>query len=229
MNMGSQHGEEWPGMTRLAPSPSDALKVYQPMVKIAPVFERKIVLLATATITDENIFNNGLFQNVFFLLRMFEAMGMLPLFVVNEKPKALDKVPEVLRNTRVVSVEDLVKQPIPVAYYIEIGMSIDQVMRKFLKMIGAKIFKLYLGNILNIDVETPIFYPNMNFAHHVIGEINDIWVSPHYAQHSEYARHLNHVDPSNKKTMVAPYVWDSAILTDDGRRNLIWRPRLPTE
>jgi hypothetical protein len=116
MNMGSQHGEEWPGMTRLAPSPSDALKVYQPMVKIAPVFERKIVLLATATITDENIFNNGLFQNVFFLLRMFEAMGMLPLFVVNEKPKALDKVPEVLRNTRVVSVEDLVKQPIPVAY-----------------------------------------------------------------------------------------------------------------
>ena len=59
MSTGSQHGEEWPGMTRLAPSPSDALKVYQPMLKIAPLFERKIVLLATATITDENIFNNG--------------------------------------------------------------------------------------------------------------------------------------------------------------------------
>ena len=229
MSTGSQHGEEWPGMTRLAPSPSDALKVYQPMLKIAPLFERKIVLLATATITDENIFNNGLFQNVYFLLRMFEAMGMLPLFVVNEKPKALDKIPEVLRNTRVVSVEDLVKQPIPVAYYIEIGMSIDQMMRKFLKMIGAKIFKLYLGNILNIDIETPIFYPNMNFAHHVIGEITDIWVSPHYAQHSEYARQLNHVDPSNKKTMIAPYVWDSAILTEDGKRSLTWRPRQPAE
>jgi hypothetical protein len=156
---------------------------------------------------------------------MFEAMGLLPILVVNEKPKSLEKIPEVLRSCRVVCVEDLVRQPIPVAAYIEIGMSIDQMMRKYLKMIGSKVYKLYLGNILNIDVETPIFYPNMNFAHHVIGEIHDIWVSPHYGQHTQYASQLNHVDPLSPATKIAPYVWDSAILTDDGKRHIQWRPR----
>ena len=219
----SVHGEEWPGMTRLASGPTDSVHTYQPMVKVAPLVERKIVLLATATITDENLFSNGLFQNVFFLLRMFDAMGMLPILVVNEKPKNLDKIPEVLRSCRVVSVEDLIKQPIPVAAYIEIGMSIDHMMRKFLKMIGGKTYKLYLGNILNIDVETPIFYPGMNFAHHVVGEINDIWVSPHYGQHWEYACSLNQVDPRSPGSKIAPYVWDPAVLTDDGKRNITWR------
>ena len=227
--MASVHGEEWPGMTRLAASPSDSLHIFQSMVNIKNIFDRKIVLLATATITDENIFNNGLFQNVFFLLRMFEAMGLLPILVVNEKPKSLEKIPEVLRSCRVICVEDLVRQPIPVAAYIEIGMSIDQMMRKYLKMIGSKVYKLYLGNILNIDVETPIFYPHMNFAHHVIGEIHDIWVSPHYGQHTQYASQLNHVDPLSPATKIAPYVWDSAVLTDDGKRHIQWRPRRADE
>jgi hypothetical protein len=49
--------------------------------------------------------------------------------------------------------EELLKNPIPVFAYIEIGMSIDPVVRKFLRMIGAKSYKLYLGNILNIDIQ----------------------------------------------------------------------------
>lgn len=217
--------ESWPGMTRLAKSPVDDLHVYKKLPEIPNLLERKIVLLATATITDDNIFANGLFQNVFFLMRMFDAMGLLPILVVNEKPKSLDKIPEVLRTCRVMCVEDLIKQPIPVAAYIEIGMSIDHVMRKFLKMIGSKTYKLYLGNILNIDIETPIFYPGMNFAHHVVGEIQDIWVSPHYAQHAEYACALNAVDPASPSCKVAPYVWDSAVINEDGRRHLSWRSR----
>ena len=221
--------EDLPGMTRLAPGPTDALHVYQTIFKIPKLLERKIILLATATITDDNIFCNGLFQNVFFLFRMFEAMGFLPILIVNEKPKNLDKIPEVLRSVRIMCVEDLIKQPIPVAAYIEIGMSIDHVMRKFLKMIGSRTYKLYLGNILNIDTETPVFYPGMNFAHHVVGEIQDVWVSPHYGQHAQYACVINDVDPSASELKIAPYVWDSAILTMDGTRNMVWRPRRPAE
>jgi len=217
--------QEWPGMTRLAAGPTDDLHVFKTITEIPKLLERKVILLATATITDENIFCNGLFQNVFFLFRMFEAMGYLPILVVNEKPKSLDKIPEVLRSVRIVSVEDLIKQPIPIAAYIEIGMSIDHVMRKFLKMIGSKTYKLYLGNILNIDTETPVFYPGMNFAHHVVGEIQDVWVSPHYGQHAQYACVLNDVDPASHSLKIAPYVWDSAVLTMDGSRNLTWRQR----
>lgn len=219
--------ESWPGMTRYCEGsgPTDNLHIYKKISDVPNFLERKIVLLATATITDDNLFANGLFQNVFFLLRMFDAMGLLPILIVNEKPKSLDKIPEVLRTCRVMCVEDLIKQPIPIAAYIEIGMSIDHVMRKFLKMIGSRTYKLYLGNILNIDIETPIFYPGMNFAHHVVGEIQDVWVSPHYAQHAQYASAINGVQPTSidDTTKIAPYVWDPAVITDDGKRSIRWR------
>jgi hypothetical protein len=223
------HGEQLPGMTRLGQEPAADIKPYVDIAKIQSVLNRKAVILATATITESSIFANGLFQNVILLYRMFEAMGWLPLLIVNEKPKNLDNIPEQVRKCRILSAEEILKHPIPVYAYIEIGMSIDPIVRKFLKMIGAKICKLYLGNILNIDIETPIFYPEMNFAHHVIGEIDKVWVSPHYAQHDQYACSLNHVPLSKPESQIGPYVWDPSFLIDEGRRYISWRPTQPGE
>lgn len=222
--MEDPHGFLLPGMTRLGKEPSSDLKSYKSMIDIPSLVTRPLILLATATITIENIFSNGLFQNIYLFYRMFDAMGWTPVLLVNSKPKNLDGVPDILKQCRVIAVEDLVKQPLPIKVYIEIGMSIDPSLRKFLKMIGARICKLYLGNILNIDIETPVFYPGMNFAHHVVGEMEEIWVSPHYGQHAEYAAALNHVDPTTNRAKVAPYIWDPCILTDDGRRRITWRP-----
>ena len=228
MEVPSQHGFEFPGMTRMGEVKVTPSVPYKDISTIPSLVERPVVLLATATITDENIFANGLFQNVYILYKMFDAAGWTPILTVNDKPKSLEKIPEVLRNSRVVSVEDLVKQPLPVKAYIEIGMSIDPNVRRFLRMIGAKNYKLYLGNILNIDIETPVFYPSMNFSHHVVGEIDAVFVSPHYGQHAEYALALNHVDPATKQK-IAPYVWDPCILTNEGKRSISWRPRSPNE
>lgn len=228
MELPSVHGYEFPGMTRMGEVPIQKTLPYCNLLALPSITEKPIVLLATATITDDNIFANGLFQNVFIFYRMFDAAGWTPILVVNDKPKSIEKIPEVLRMTRVVSVEDIVKQPLPVKAYIEIGMSIDPNIRRFLKMIGAKIFKVYLGNILNIDIETPVFYPSMNFSHHVVGECDSVLVSPHYGQHAEYALALNHVD-LNSPRKIAPYVWDPCILTNEGKRNPCWRPRLPEE
>jgi len=224
-----------PGMTRyMGDAPGGATAVpYTAMngdsAAVRELVQRPIVLLATAVITEDNLFSNGLFQNVYVFYRMFEAMGWLPLMIVNKKPESIDKIPKYMHDLRLVGVEDLAKNPIPVKLYIEIGMSIDAMMRGFLKMCGAKICKLYLGNILNIDVETPIFYPSMHFAHHVIGELDEIWVSPHYSQHASYARALNHVNIEKTATPVAPYVWDSQVLTADGTRGATWRPARTVE
>jgi hypothetical protein len=227
--MEDTHGLTLPGMTRLGNEPSADLKPFKGMESIPTLVQRPILILATATITDENIFSNGLFQNIYMFYKMFDAMGYTSLLLVNTKPQNLDGIPEVLRSCRVISVEDLVKQPIPIKVYIEIGMSIDNAIRKFLKMIGAKVCKLYLGNILNIDIETPVFYPGMNFSHHVVGEMEEIWVSPHYGQHAEYAVALNHVKLDTPRAKIAPYVWDPIILTDDGRRRITWTPPKPNE
>ena len=112
------------------------------------IYKRKIVLLATASITDSNVFANGLFQNVYVLYKMFESMGLCSMLIVNEKPKSLEHIPPIIHTARMVVAEELLKKPIPVFAYIEIGMSIDPMIRKFLRMIGSKSYKLYLGNIL---------------------------------------------------------------------------------
>jgi hypothetical protein len=83
-----------------------------------------------------------------------------------------------------------------------------------LKLMGAKAVKLYLGNVLNIDIETSIFYRSANLSHHIVGEADELWVSPHYAAHLEYACELNKVPLLKGK--VAPYVWDPMILRESG-------------
>jgi hypothetical protein len=197
-------------------------------LKSTPIQKRKIILLATAAINDNNIFANGLFQNVFVLYKMFSAMGYCPIMIVNEKPKSLENIPLIIRSCRMMVADEILKQPIPVFAYIEIGMSIDPIVRKFLRMIGAKSYKLYLGNILNIDIETPIFYQQTNFAHHVIGELDEVWVSPHYKMHEEYACYLNHTDPKTQKHTTVPYVWDPCII-DNTTKDLKWRMRTGSE
>lgn len=211
-----------PGMTRYADNRL-SIEPFVSMNKLHTIIDRKIILLATAVINEDNLFMNGLFQNVYVFYRMFEAMGFLPIMIVNKKPDNLEKIPSYMRNLRLITVDEIAKNPIPVKLYIEIGMSIDSNMRKFLKMCGSKIVKLYLGNIINIDIETPIFYPNMHFAHHVIGELDEIWVSPHYYQHAEYARSLNHVDIQKKAVVSVPYVWDSQVLLGNGERHFQWK------
>jgi hypothetical protein len=190
-------------------------------LELKPLIQRKIILLATATIHNETLFVNGLYQNVFILYKLFDSLGYAPILVVNEKPKDIHKVPSILQSVRMVTLEDIIHCLIPVSMLIEIAMSVDPVLRNTLRKLGTKVVKLYLGNILNIDIETPIFYPKLHFSHHVIGELDEIWVSPHYKQHDEYAGLLNHCS----KAKIAPYVWDPIVLTLGGTRSFKWRPR----
>ena len=202
------------------------------MTSLKGIRDRKIILLSTATITDENIYSNGLFQNVFVFYRMFDAMGYAPIMLISDKPKSVQGIPELLRKCRMMVTDDLLRQPMAnVVALIEIGMSLDPIVRQFIKMIGGRLLKVYLGNILNIDTEIPIFMPGNHFAHHVVGNNDIILVSPHYGQHAEYASYINHVVPPKDLTkIIAPYVWDPNILTRNGSRVLQWRaPSAPEE
>ena len=212
-------------MTRRVAGPGDTIVPANPLTSVGSLFQRPVILIATASISDSNIFNNGLYQNCFILYKLAEAIGWLPIFVVNEKPKELTGIPELVRGCRVADVEDILKTPMPIKIYLEIGMSISSNLRHYMKMLGARNIKLYLGNILNIDIETPMFFPGMNFSHHVVGEQDEIWTSPHYEMNLEYAAVLNHIAPEPATAKIAPYVWDPCILTDDGRRHISWKPR----
>ena len=215
-----------PGRTDTFGDPCASLKPSILMTSLKSVTDRKIILLCTATITDENIHANGLFQNVVVFYRMFDAMGYAPILLVNDKPKNLKNIPESLRKCRMIVTEDMLRQPMAnVVAMIEIGMSLDPLVRQFVKMIGGRLFKVYLGNILNIDVETPIFVNQHHFAHHVVGQSDVILVSPHYGQHAEYATYLNHIPLKGAlESLIAPYVWDPTVLTRDGSEQIRWQP-----
>lgn len=219
--------ESLPGMTRCTPLPNADLIPYKKLKDLPPALNRPAVLLATANINVDNIYNNGLFQNVFFIYKLFESMGYLPILVVQEKPSNLEKTPIILRSCRFMLVEEIIKQPIRLSLFIEIGMSVEARVRAFMKALGAKIVKLYLGNILNIDIETPIFTPTVNFSHHVVDELDEIWTSPHYGQHAQYCAAINKLPPSTCK--IAPYVWDNSVLSSNNIKPRQWRPRQADE
>lgn len=201
----------------------------KPAVKLdalLPRSERGNILLASARITEGSIFTNGLFQNIYFIYKLLDIIGYNPYFLFNDKDKPAE-MPSFMEGMRVLTLEEIVKQPLKLHAYIEIGMSIDPSLRRFLKMLGAKAVKIYLGNILNIDIETPTYYHNMHFAHHVVGEMDEIWVSPHYEMHREYAAVLNHVPI--EKSKIAPYVWDPYFLTKGALKMQRWRPKAEGE
>lgn len=214
-----------PGTTRLYPGPAENIIPSTVLQTVVPLYQRPVIMIATASISDQNIYSNGLYQNCFLIYRLMEAIGWMPILIVNKKPTSLEGIPEFIRSCRIAETEDIMKQPIPAKVYLEVGMSLSGNLRRFFKLLGAKTVKLYLGNILNIDIEQPAFLSGMNFSHHIVGEQDEIWTSPHYFQHAEYAACINKVEPVLGSSMrIAPYVWDPCVITDDGKRTLSWKP-----
>ena len=185
---------------------------------------RKVIILATNEVNDQTLFINGLTQNIVVLYHLFESLGYRA-YLLQHSVQATEKK-AFIQSYRTISTQDMVMKQLPIHAFIEIGMSLDSVTRGYLRTIGTKIVKLYLGNILNIDIETIQNYSTMFFNHHIVGEIDEIWTSPHYKQHVEYAALLNRTPIENSR--VVPYVWDSCFMTQYGNKEQFeWIP--PTD
>ena len=172
----------------------------------------KAIILASNDVNDHSLFLNGLTQNIVILYDLFESLGYTSYLL--QHPHSVSEKRDFLRSYRTVTAQDIIKNHMSIHMLIEIGMSMDALSRSYLRSVGARIVKLYLGNILNIDVETIQNCCNVFFNHHIVGEIDEIWTSPHYMQHVDYAALLNRVERDKGRTV--PYVWDSCFLTRYG-------------
>ena len=172
---------------------------------------RPKVILTSVKIPDEHIWANGLFQNVYVCYRLLESIGYEPYMLVENNKNNNDA--KIHKKFRVLDFPEYIAKPFPIVAYIEMAMSCDPSIRKFFKSIGAKTVKVYFGNILNIDIETITFYKQMNFSHHLAGELDEIWTSPHYDFHADYCGSINGI---LGKTRIAPYVWDSMFIEENG-------------
>ena len=210
-----------PGNTDL----SSYKKSVIPLTSLQQSGDRQVIILATNDVNDETLFRNGLTQNIVVLYDLFESMGYKS-YLLQYNGQGSGPKKDFILNYRAITPQELILKPMQIKAFIEIGMSVDSNTRAYLRTIGAKIVKLYLGNILNIDIETVQNFKTMFFSHHVVGEIDEIWTSPHYKQHIDYAALLNRTPISAGK--VVPYVWDSCFITQYGTKETIeWVP--PTD
>jgi hypothetical protein len=92
-------------------------------------------------------------------------------------------------------------------FYIEIGLSLDVAWRGYLRNKGCKTAKLYLGNVLNIDIETVCMTPGLFFHHHNTGNFDFIWTSPHYRGNCAWLTGLHGVPCS-----IVTYIWSPKFL-----------------
>jgi hypothetical protein len=184
--------------------------------------DRRIIVLASNHVNDQTLFLNGLTQNIVILYDLFESLGFRSYLLQNHVDAAAGRK-TFLNAYRTITTQEIVTHAMPIHAFLEIGMSIDAGTRGYLRSVGAKIVKLYLGNIINIDIETIQNYKSMFFYHHIVGEIDEIWTSPHYLQHVEYAGVINRTECKNSH--VVPYVWDPCFLTQYGSRDTMeWIP-----
>jgi hypothetical protein len=177
--------------------------------------DRKVIILASNHVNDHSLFLNGLTQNIVILYDLFDSLGFCSYLLQHQADPVERK--SFLNSYRTISIHEMVARSMPIHAFIEIGMSVDAGTRGYLRSVGAKIVKLYLGNIINIDIETIQNFKSMFFYHHIVGEIDEIWTSPHYYQHVEYAAILNRTETKNSR--VVPYVWDPCFLNQYGARD----------
>jgi hypothetical protein len=157
------------------------------------------IFLATGPITQESLFLNGLHQNSLTLYTLFERLGY--------RCHCLTDVSEAfLEGYRSLEPETYLQNPEPyrLALYIEIGHAFDAAWRSLLQRRGVRVIKLLLGNVRNIDLEMT-HHMNVSFYHHVIGNYDEIWTSPHYRRNCAYAAALY-----STPCRTVPYVWSPA-------------------
>ena len=179
--------------------------------------QKPIVIFGINDINEQMLFQNGLTQNVVILYDLFECLGY-ESYLLQNKPESSN----MMQSYRTISMQNLVKESMQISLFIEVGISLDTLTRQYLRSVHAKIIKLYLGNILNIDVETVHYFNNkVFFNHHVVGDTDEIWTSPHYEQHIEYAAIVNRTPI--QKSRIVPYVWDpKCLIYYKNRETLKW-------
>ena len=160
----------------------------------------KNVKIGITTKSDENLFGNGLNQNVWFLLRLLKNAGYNVDLVTesadHQNKKLITEDIKPLNKENVVNYDMILE----VAYSLE-----PQTSDSLLNSGGVRIGIQY-GNRLIIDLESMLFKPESGGIKKDF--INEIWCSPHYEFSIPAISILEKTE-----IKVCPYIWSPDIIT----------------
>jgi len=84
--------------------------------------EKQRVLMTTVKISDDHIWANGLFQNIYMLYKLMEILGYEPFLMVDNLENNKDAT--IAKQFRMTDFKEYIKAPFRVVAYMEMGMSI---------------------------------------------------------------------------------------------------------
>jgi hypothetical protein len=175
--------------------------------------KKPVILLTSNAIKEEHIFINGLYQNIVLLYHLLTHIGYNVILVFDYITRDSASYHTELQNMSIIDADKIIEfvnvYNIKIHSVIEIGLHIPNSLRKILRDRGCKIIQLFLGNVLNIDIELSQSLLQNEMCHHVFGNVDEIWTSPHYRMNLEYIQTL-YSCPIGK---IAPYVWDSRFIS----------------
>ena len=185
----------------------------QPVIVPYPDYgERtKPIFITAPAISDNRIFANGLYQNIFLFYRFFEIAGYKPYLLIGDV-NSLGEGYSILKQSRLIDYTTWLANPYDIFAYIEMGYMCNEVIIGAFKSKGAKIFKLNLGNSLNADIEKTLFHKQNDDYHYYNSKIDHtVLVSPHHDIQQEFVSVINNSYPNVK---IAPYIWEPVLIHD---------------
>ena len=166
----------------------------------------KTVKIGITAQSEENLFGNGLKQNVWFLYRLLRNAGY-DIHLVSESEKHYGK------KLLGIPVEKL--DTITVLDYkviIQCANSLTETCRKILRGHGGKVGSCEYGNKILIDMGTMIYGgPGENTF--TIPDVDFYWTSPHFERTMTALSAL-----SKAPVSICPYIWSPEIITQSYMR-----------
>jgi hypothetical protein len=187
----------------------DVQPVYKPYVNFIKSTVEKPIFITSHEISDDRIFSNGLYQNIFLFYRFFEIIGYKPYLLIGNVKK-LGENYTILKQNRLIDFQSWFSNPFNIFAYIEMGYMCDDNTIGVFKSKGANIYKLNLGNSLTADIEKCIFH-KMDAGYHYYNckTQHTILVSPHHDIQQEFVSVINSSYPNVK---IAPYIWEPILI-----------------
>ena len=163
--------------------------------------------IAITTKDNSKIWNNGLTQNGYFLIKLLRKLGY-NVTPVNEFKQYFetgiigdDKI--ILLNKDNIKNYDII---------LEVCFSLTDVLYNYAIKNGVKVVSINYGNILALAQENLILDPNESQA---MGRKNaETWISPHFEYSSGFLESTSEVKPK-----ICPYIWSSEVFDDFCKKN----------
>jgi hypothetical protein len=206
----------FPGMTEYRPESIAHIQRTGVAEGITPL----AIALTTPPISHATLYNNGLYQNILILYKLFLSLGHTPYLIVTTQPTMQTGDLLIEGGYTCLTPENVIRQELVLDIHIEVGMGVDIIFTRYLRSKGTRTVKYYLGNILNIDVEIINIVRDVTFPHHCVSDLDELWTSPHYAQNIDYMCSMYRVPFT--KGLVAPYLWEPIFLNGEGRTMIEW-------